>query len=166
MIDLIILGIIAFSILISFWRGFISEVLSFASWVIAFLIAGNFYLYLGSYLAQIDQPTLQQSELLRNGLAALILFIVSLIFCSLIESLIYRLVEFSSLTTVDRILGGAFGALRGVLIVSALLFFADAFTTASQSDLWKESHLISHFDFIVKWFFEQMQNNSSLLKQG
>lgn len=164
MIDLVILGIIAFSILVSFWRGFISEVLSFSGWVIAFLVAGNFYPYLGSYLAQLDQPYLQQSELLRNGLAIAILFIVTLIFCSLIESLIYRLVEFSSLTTTDRILGGAFGALRGVLIVAALLFFADTFTSAAQSELWKESHLISHFDFIVKWFFEQIQANSSFLK--
>lgn len=165
MIDLIILGIIAFSILVSFWRGFISEVLSFVGWVVAFLVASNFYPYLSSNLAQLDYPMLQQSELLRNGLSIAILFVITLIICSLIESLIYRLVEFSSLTTTDRILGGAFGCLRGVLIVSALLFFADTFTTISQSELWKESHLISHFDFIVKWFFEQLQANSSFLNK-
>ncbi|MBD4688774.1 colicin V synthesis protein, partial [Xanthomonas citri pv. citri] len=56
-----------------------------------------------------------------------------------------------------------FGALRGILIVAAILFFLDTFSSASQTELWKESQLIPHFDFIVKWFFEQLQANSSFL---
>ncbi|VEI45250.1 colicin V production protein [Actinobacillus equuli] len=37
MVDIIIIGLIAFSILVSLWRGFVSEVLSLAGWVVAFL---------------------------------------------------------------------------------------------------------------------------------
>ncbi len=42
MIDYIIIGIIAFSILVSLLRGFVREVLSLGSWVVAFIVASRF----------------------------------------------------------------------------------------------------------------------------
>lgn len=45
-IDLIIIGIIAFSMIVSLLRGFVREVMSLASWVVAFLVANNFTLIL------------------------------------------------------------------------------------------------------------------------
>ncbi|MEN2900537.1 Colicin V production protein [Mannheimia haemolytica] len=43
MVDLIVIGIIAFSVLISLWRGFTNEALSLLGWVIAFFVASSFY---------------------------------------------------------------------------------------------------------------------------
>ncbi|WP_150538478.1 CvpA family protein [Actinobacillus vicugnae] len=163
MVDIIIIGLIAFSILVSLWRGFVSEVLSLASWVVAFLVASNFYPYLSSYFTQVNSVYLQNSEYLRNGVAAAVLFVLSLIVCGVIATLLAKLVDTTGLSATDRVLGGAFGALRGILIVAAILFFLDTFSSASHSELWKESQLIPHFDFIVKWFFEQLQVNSSFL---
>ncbi|EER48323.1 CvpA family protein [Actinobacillus minor] len=164
MVDIIIIGLIAFSILVSLWRGFVSEALSLAGWVIAFWVASSFYPYLSGYLTQVNSIYLQNSEFLRNGVAAGALFIVVLIICGVINALLSKIIDTTGiLSTTDRILGGAFGALRGILIVAAALFFLDTFTSVSQSELWKESQLIPHFDFIVKWFFDQMQANSSFL---
>lgn len=164
MVDIIIIGLIAFSILVSLWRGFVSEALSLAGWVIAFWGASSFYPYLSGYLTQVNSIYLQNSEYLRNGVAAGGLFIVVLIICGVINALLSKIIDTTGiLSTTDRILGGAFGALRGILIVAAALFFLDTFTSVSQSELWKESQLIPHFDFIVKWFFDQMQANSSFL---
>ncbi len=164
MVDIIIIGLIAFSILVSLWRGFVSETLSLAGWVIAFWVASSFYPYLSGYLTQVNSIYLQNSEYLRNGVAAGGLFIVVLIICGVINALLSKIIDTTGiLSTTDRILGGAFGALRGILIVAAALFFLDTFTSVSQSELWKESQLIPHFDFIVKWFFDQMQANSSFL---
>ncbi|MFU2097696.1 CvpA family protein [Mannheimia haemolytica] len=163
MVDLIVIGIIAFSVLISLWRGFTNEALSLLGWVIAFLVASSFYPYLSGYLTQINSVYLQNSEFLRNGIAAAILFILTLIVCGVINGLLGKVIDLSGMSITDRILGGAFGALRGILIVSAILFFLDTFTQASQTELWKSSLLIPHFDFIVKWFFEQLQANSSFL---
>lgn len=163
MIDIIIIGLIAFSILVSLWRGFVSEVLSLAGWVIAFFVASSFYPYLSGYLTQVNSVYLQNSEYLRNGIAAAVLFIITLIVCGIINALLSKIIDTTGLSTTDRVLGGAFGALRGILIVAAVLFFLDTFTSASQTELWKESQLIPHFDFIVKWFFEQLQANSSFL---
>lgn len=163
MIDIIIIGLIAFSILVSLWRGFVSEVLSLAGWVIAFFVASSFYPYLSGYLTQVNSVYLQNSEYLRNGIAAAVLFIITLIVCGIINALLSKIIDTTGLSITDRVLGGAFGALRGILIVAAALFFLDTFTSASQTELWKESQLIPHFDFIVKWFFEQLQANSSFL---
>ena len=43
MIDYIIIGIIAFSIIVSLLRGFVREVMSLASWVVAFIVARDVY---------------------------------------------------------------------------------------------------------------------------
>ncbi|OOH92137.1 colicin V synthesis protein [Pasteurellaceae bacterium 15-036681] len=166
MVDFIIIGIIVFSLLVSLWRGFVSEVLSLAGWVVAFLVASKFYPYLSGYLLEIDSVHIQNSEYLRNGIAAAILFLAVLIVMSIANALLSQLVDKTGLSGTDRVLGGAFGALRGIFIVAAILFFLDTFTSFNQSELWKESQLIPHFDFIVKWFFEQLQANSSLLKSN
>lgn len=156
-IDFIIIGIIAFSIIVSLLRGFVREVMSLASWVVAFLVANHFYPYAANFLTHIE------SSYTRNGAAMVLLFLATLIVGAFVNYLVSQLVDKTGLSGTDRVLGGCFGLLRGVLIVAALLFFVDTFTNFNQSDLWKESKLIPHFGFIVEWFFQKIQENSSLL---
>lgn len=157
MIDYIILGIIAFSVLVSLLRGFVREVLSLASWVVAFIVASQFYPYLAEYLTQIE------SLYVRNGTSIGLLFVATLIVGAIVNYVISQLVDKTGLTGTDRVLGAAFGLVRGALIVAALLFFMDTFTNFSQTDWWKSSQLIPHFGFIIEWFFQQLQANSSFL---
>lgn len=162
MVDYVIIGIIVFSLLVSLWRGFVREVLSLAGWVIAFFIASKFYPPMSQLLLKIDYPYIQNSEFLRNGIAIAILFIAVLIVSGIINTLLAQLVDKTGLSGTDRVLGAGFGILRGIFIVAAILFFFEKFTQFSQSELWKESQLIPHFDFIVKWFFEQFENPTLL----
>ena len=157
MIDYIIIGIIAFSIIVSLLRGFVREVLSLASWVVAFIVASQFYPSLAAYLTQID------SLYIRNGTAIGILFVLTLIVGAIVNFVIAQLVDKTGLTGTDRVLGAAFGLLRGVLIVAAVLLFGETFTPFEQTDWWKESKLIPHFGFIIEWFFQQLQQSSSFL---
>nr|WP_220000303.1 CvpA family protein [Gilliamella apicola] len=158
-VDITIIGIIAFSASVSIIRGFIREALSLVSWVLAFFIAGHFYTYITQYL------TYFENDMIRIAVAITILFFATLLVCSFVSYVIGQLVQKTGLSGTDRVLGVCFGVLRGILVVAALLFLVDTFTSLSKSPYWTESQLIPHFHFIIRWFFDYIQNSSSFLVQ-
>ncbi|WP_299491810.1 CvpA family protein [uncultured Shewanella sp.] len=156
-IDYAIIVIIGMSTLISLMRGFAKEAMSLVVWMVAFFVASTFYLKLAVHLTAI------QDDIVRNGAAIAILFVSTLILGALVNYLLGQLVEKTGLTGTDRVLGLCFGALRGALIVSALLFFMDAFTGAPKTTWWQDSQLVPEFGVVIQWFFNYLENTSSFV---
>jgi membrane protein required for colicin V production len=156
-LDYTILAVIGFSAVISLVRGFAKEAFSLVTWVGAFFIASHYYEKLALHLTNI------QDDLFRKGTAIAALFIASLIVGSIVNYVIGQLVQKTGLSGTDRLLGVVFGALRGVMLVAALLFALDTFTAFSSSDWWKHSQLIPQFRWIIAFFFEHLQATSSFL---
>ncbi len=103
----------------------------------AFYVASHYYADLSVWFTGFED------ERVRNGIAIAALFIVTLIVGAIVNYVIGQLVEKTGLSGTDRYWGSA-GALRGVLIIAAILFFPDTLPMA-KSDDWHQSQFIPYF---------------------
>lgn len=159
-IDVVILGIILFSAIVSLMRGFVKEALSLAGWFIAFFVASKYFPYVEPYLYNSIQ-----NDKVRVGVAIGLLFLLTLVVCAIISHIICLIVVKSFISGVDRVLGTIFGVIKGVLIVSILIFFVDKFFPAiTLSEEWKDSTFIPHFDVFNRWFFDALSSASDSIK--
>ena len=144
-VDYLIIGIILISSGISIVRGFIKEVLSLISWIVAIWVAFMFFANFASLLTPyIDTATL------RLFIAFFVLFVVTLILGALVNHLISQLVEKTGLSGTDRALGVIFGILRGAAIVTILVLAAGGTPMPSDS-WWQNSLLLQHFEDLAIW---------------
>ena len=145
MVDIAILVVLAVSLLIGLFRGFIREILSLFSWLGAMWIAYHFATEAATYLEPyIDQPPLR----VVVGFAGI--FITALISFSIISYLLYRLLSIAGVSGIDRSLGSLFGLIRGLVIVAVLILAANFMDFASQP-WWKDSLLVVYFDPITEF---------------
>ena len=156
-LDIVILSVIGLSAVISLVRGFAKEAVSLVIWFGAFFIASQYYAKLAVYFTNIED------DMFRNGAAIAALFIATLVVGAIVNYVIAQLVQKTGLSGTDRVLGVVFGGLRGVLIVSAALFFMDAFTSFPESEWWEGSQLVPEFSRVIAPFFEHLQATSSFL---
>ncbi|MCP5448903.1 MAG: CvpA family protein [Chromatiaceae bacterium] len=143
-VDYIIIGIIGLSALISLIRGFMREALSLAVWVVACFVAWTFFRELAPHLTWFSLPSV------RLGAALAILFLTTLLVGGLVNYLIVQLVEKTGLTGTDRLIGILFGAARGVLLVTLLVFLA-GLTPLPEDPWWNASQLIGYFQELAVW---------------
>ncbi len=118
-LDIVVIVVVLVSALLAMVRGFVREVLSIASWLAAVAAAYFFY----KPLLPIVRPYIE-SGTVALVVSAAVIFFVALIVASYITTKIADFVIDSRVGAIDRLLGFAFGAARGLLlIVIALLFF-------------------------------------------
>lgn len=127
--DWVLLTLLVLSVLLGLWRGLMFEVLSVAGWIAAFLLAQALADDAAAWLP-VDRlgPPLQ----LAVGFAAV--FIVVAFLGGLVAWGVQKLVASVGLRPVDRILGGAFGLLRGAVILLAVALIVTM--TQMQNAAW------------------------------
>ncbi|MES2985469.1 MAG: CvpA family protein [Pseudomonadota bacterium] len=118
MFDLGVLIIVGLSALLSFYRGFFSEVLSLASWLVASYIALRFAPFVTQFIA----PHIK-SEQIAFGIASVGLFFTSLILISIATGMLLKFLKpAAKVGLFDNLMGLCFGAARGILIVAVGYF--------------------------------------------
>jgi membrane protein required for colicin V production len=131
--DYLVLAIIGLSVLLSVMRGLVREVLALAAWVLAFVAAS---LYSGEAAALL--PAGLQSEELRLLAGFTGIFLAVLLVLSFIAVAASRLVTTGGLGVEDRVLGGLFGLVRGMVVVMILVLLA-GLTPFPRHPAWREA---------------------------
>lgn len=143
--DYIIIGVLGLSIMVGLWRGLVSEVLSLVVWVAAFWAAWVFGPVLAVHLEHlITLPSV------RIVSAYALCFVVVLIFGVMLRFVTRRLIHGMGLAGPDRMLGGLFGLVRGVLLITLVVFLV-GFTAFTRDPWWRQSVLLPHFRQVSAW---------------
>jgi membrane protein required for colicin V production len=136
-VDYILIAIVGVSLLFGLIRGFLRESVALLGWLVGLWLAWHYADKLRPYLG----GALAGTEL-QVWVARLILLVVAIVTAWVIGSLLGYLVQRSGLTLgLDRLLGGIFGLVRGVVIVGLGVMLADAARLHDEA-WWKSSKLI------------------------
>jgi membrane protein required for colicin V production len=133
--DYFVLFVLAASLIISLVRGLVKEMLSLASWIVAFVVANAYGAPLAALL-----PQAVPGEVIRLILAFIVLFIGARLLMGLLSMAVGALIEAGGLTLADRLLGAIFGLGRGLVIVLAAVILC-GMTSIPQQDFWKRALL-------------------------
>ena len=144
-LDLLIIGIIVLSALISLIRGFVKESISLVTWIIAAVLAFRYF----APLSELLEPYLS-APTIRSITAFSILFVSTLIVGAIINFIMSQLVSKTGLSGTDKTLGVIFGGARGVLIVTMTVLLA-SLTPMPEAQWWQDSAMVGFFQQLAEW---------------
>jgi membrane protein required for colicin V production len=132
-LDWIFLAVLLISMVIGAWRGLVYEVLSLLSWMAAFVLAQWFAPQVAQWL-----PMSGATEAIRYAAGFVLVFVAGIFLGGLVAFLIKNLVNAVGLRPADRMLGAAFGLVRGAVVLLALTVVV-GMTPVKSAQVWQES---------------------------
>lgn len=132
-VDWAMLAVLLLSVLVGAWRGVVYEVLSVLSWLAAYVLAQWFAASAGNAL-----PLSGSSDTVRYVAGFAVVFVSTLVACTLVITLLKKLMSVVGLQPIDRALGAVFGLVRGVLLLLLLVLIMSR-TPLQNQDGWKSS---------------------------
>lgn len=151
-VDYVVLGIIVISMLVGLIRGFVQEAFALAVWIAAFFVA---FQYSGDLALQLENHIELPSA--RTSLAFVGLFLAVLLVGGLLTFLVGKLVENTGLTGTDRLMGGIFGGVRGLILVLVLILVA-GLTPVPKDPWWQQSRTIQSLLPLARWSAQFLPN--------
>lgn len=126
--DLGVLIIVGLSALLSFYRGFVREVLSLGGWVVASIITLRFL----DPATELLRPHIHSTPI-AVAMAAIGLFIISLILFSILTGMAIKFLKLGEkVGLLDNLAGLCFGVARGSLVVAIAFFVMTKFFTNEE----------------------------------
>jgi membrane protein required for colicin V production len=134
-VDIVLLLVLLVSVVVGMWRGLVYEVLSVAAWVAAFVLAQAH----ADRAAQL-LPLGDLSPAVRMAIGFAAVFVACAFAGGLLAWVVKRLVAAVGLRPIDRVLGGAFGLLRGAVVLLAVTVVVGLTPLREQAG-WKSSQV-------------------------
>ena len=132
-LDLAMLAVLLLSLAVGAWRGLVFELMSLVGWFAAYLAAQWFSPSVSPYV-----PIGAPGTAINHGAAFAVTFIGALLGWALLARLLKMLIHATPLGLVDRLLGAAFGVLRGVVLLLAVAAVVTR-TPWVDAPTWKQS---------------------------
>ncbi len=142
-IDLAVLAVVAFSMLLGWWRGLVYEAVSLLSWVAAYFVARLFAPDIVD-----DVPATVGTMPAKMAVAFSILFALTLIAGGVLAWSMNKLVKSAGLTRLDGSLGAAFGLLRGGFLVLVLVLLG-GMTSLPGTSAWRDALMSSMLEGVA-----------------
>ncbi len=127
-LDSILAIVVLISVATAAVKGFIRELISLAALVTGVVVAA-----LGYERAAFWFEDLTRSHEVALGAGFLALFLGTLLLGALVSALAKKLIKTAGLQSADRLLGGAFGLVRGLLVDCVLLMALVAFSIKPET---------------------------------
>lgn len=141
--DYAVLTVISASVLLGLWRGVVSEILAVVAWIAAFLVARVAAAGVADWLSgRIAEPGM------RLAVAYVLVFVGVLLVFAIARMLISLLLKAVGLGLLDRLLGAVFGALRGILVVLAVVLVA-GMTPLPKAAWWRDAILAPPLETVI-----------------
>lgn len=131
-LDIIILAVIALLVIHGAMKGFIISLASLIALALGIWIAVNFSNYLDGILIENFNPSRTWLPILSFTITFLLVVIAVMLLAKALE----KLVDIAGMGIINHIFGGIFGLVKGVILVSVLLFIITSYD--------KKEKLISH----------------------
>jgi len=124
-LDIILIVILFLFFWMGFWRGLVKTLGGFVGAIVGIFIAGVFYSDLSAFIIKY----ISISEKVLNVIAFILIVIIT---AWIVDFILKRIFAFVSIVpfvkTINRIAGGAFGLLQGVLILGFAIYIYSKFS--------------------------------------
>lgn len=158
-LDIILLAFLFFGFIRGLWSGFFVSLASLISLIVGIFVAIKF----SSFTAEFLRNNLSQEWKYIEIIAFAITFITVVIGIALLAKIFTKMADFSGLGWVNKILGGVFGLLKTIVILSIFLHFFEKINQnhswvseekSEESILYKPVSEISEIIFpaLTEWF--------------
>jgi membrane protein required for colicin V production len=136
--DYLILGVLAFSVLLGLFRGFVRESIALLAWLGGLWLAWRYApLIEPLFRGAIDEPA-------STWAARAVILLAVLVVGWLLAAILSYFLRHSALSImVDRLLGMVFGVIRGAVVIAVFVLLAQ-FAHLEQTKWWKNSRLVPY----------------------
>lgn len=143
--DYLILGVLAFSMLLGLFRGFVRESIALLAWLCGLWLAWRYAdQFEPLFRDALDQPA---STWTARALIVLAVLIVGWLLAAILS---YFLRHSALSITVDRLLGVFFGIVRGAVVIAVVVLLAQ-FAHLEGTKWWKNSRLLPYAVECAGW---------------
>lgn len=155
--DITVFAVVGVSILLGVMRGLVKEVMALASWLVAFLLAKQFAGAAAEFV-----PASIAAQPLRVAIGFVVILVASLLVLWVATFLATELLKATGLSAADRMMGAAFGFVRGLFIVVVAVMVA-GLTSLPKHPGWRNAWLSPPFEAVAlaarSWLPESVKSS-------